>query len=367
MTNEERAAQAVAEVEAVAGTLPVEYEGTQLVARHAASVGEVFVAKLDQHWRLAKMLVASGLLPTAIKRPEQAIAIMLKGQELALPPMQAFASIHIIEGKPSLAASLMVALCVRDAGCVFTTERKDAEGATVKIERPGWAPYTGTFTREMAARVKYHTRSGLKPLLEKDNWRNYPEAMYWSRAASDACRTVCPDILAGMYTPEELMPAARVDEQGAVIAPEVEAELADSRATELRARIADQRHGMDPTATGSPTEEATAEPDPEPDAVLSPGMAAVAEEIGLTQPGPGPAVLDVVGADGERLPDGYTVVNTSPGWYQPCYDNFPLTERKYHTVAEAAGVCAAHAAEAASAQADEDAAVDGEITDLFDN
>lgn len=356
MTNEERAAQAVAEVETVTGQLPVQYEGEALPQpRQVTNVGEAFVAKLGDHWRLAKMLVASDLLPNAIKRPEQAIAVMLKGRELNLPPMQAFSSIHIIEGKPSLAASLMVALCVRDAGCTFTTLRKDADGAEVRIERPGWQSYTGIYTREMAERVKYHTRNGMKRLVEKDNWQNYPEAMFWSRAASDACRTVCPDILAGMYTPEEVMPEARVDAVGALVEPVEAVSVEDTRATELRQRIADQRQGMSPVVEAvadqlepeTPAEVFERELREEPVKFEPKDEDNAAVAKALKEPGPGPAVLDAQTSDGTALPPEYTVVNTSPGWYLPCFNSFPLTQRKYRSVAEAADICMDHAVQEA--------------------
>ena len=41
---------------------------------------------------LASLLVKSGLLPQAIKTPEQAIVIILKAKELNIPPIQAFSS-----------------------------------------------------------------------------------------------------------------------------------------------------------------------------------------------------------------------------------------------------------------------------------
>lgn len=45
-------------------------------------------------------------------------------------------------------------------------------------------------------------------------WQAYPKAMYRWRAVSVACRTVCPDVVGGLYTPEE------IDGEGMAVDPE---------------------------------------------------------------------------------------------------------------------------------------------------
>jgi len=276
------------------------------VVRSGAHVTETFVARLDAHWRLAKLLVDSELLPKAIGRPEQALAIMLKGHELNLPPMQAFSSIHVIDGKPSLAASLMMALCVRDAGCKFNVVRKDAEGAEVEIRRPGWEPYTGRFLLEDAQRVKTRQYGKTIRLMEKDNWVNYPAAMYFSRAVSDACRTVCPDIMAGMYTPEELDADVRLDPMGEPV--EVVRHGPDI-ATQANADMADLQANIQQATAPVVVEPVVVEvapPAPTPQPVAP---EPVPEPAGPPQP-PFPVATDI------KLDNPQHVVLQKPGgWY----------------------------------------------------
>lgn len=50
----------------------------------------------------AQKLIDSKLLPENIKTPEQALIIIQKGKELGFKVMQAFDSIDVIMGKPSL-------------------------------------------------------------------------------------------------------------------------------------------------------------------------------------------------------------------------------------------------------------------------
>ena len=156
----------------------------------------------------AKMLVPTGFLPKAIDTPQKAIAVMMKGRELGIPPMYALSNINIIQGKPAAAAELMLALIYRDQGddaLVFT--ETSATKATAKYKRRGWAEYqTFTFNADDAKRAG----------LTGGNWDKYPGAMLRARCISAIARLAFPDFIGGMYTPEEM--GATVDmETGEII------------------------------------------------------------------------------------------------------------------------------------------------------
>lgn len=135
-------------------------------------------------------------VPKALRGNLPAIlACVSTGREMGIGDMQALRSIHIIDGKPSFSAELMVAR-VRAAEHSITF-KASADSCTVYGKR-GDNGDTGEFeyTLEMAKRAG---------LLGKDNWKKYPEAMLWARAVSQLCRMLFADCLAGVsYTPEEL-------------------------------------------------------------------------------------------------------------------------------------------------------------------
>lgn len=123
------------------------------------------------------------------------LACVATGRALGIADMTALRSIHIIDGKATFSAELMVMLArqrghsiqgsVTEGKATVTGTRKD-NGDTMTVE----------WTLAMAERAG---------LLGKQNWRKYPEAMLWARAVSQLCRELFPDCFAGAtYTLEEL-------------------------------------------------------------------------------------------------------------------------------------------------------------------
>lgn len=163
--------------------------------------------ELDTMRNLAGILIKSGMIPQTIKTPEQAIVILLKSRELRLPPMQAFSSIAVVNGRPVLTAEVMLALIYRDfpKGVIEFVE-SSLERCVIKASRNGQNVSTFSFSMEDAKRAG---------LLGKGPWQQYPAAMMRARAISAMARAVFPDALAGcVYTPEEL--GAEVDEAGEI-------------------------------------------------------------------------------------------------------------------------------------------------------
>lgn len=145
----------------------------------------------------ASVLYKSRLLPQTIDSPEKAIAIILKGSELGIPPMLAFSHLNIIKGKPTISSELMLALIYKNLpGVTINFTRIDNTGCEIEACRPGCAVTTFKFTQEDAKSAQ---------LLDKEVWKLYPRSMYRSRCISEMARSIFPDIIMGCsYTPEEL-------------------------------------------------------------------------------------------------------------------------------------------------------------------
>ena len=161
--------------------------------------------QVDQMLSLGQTLVKSGLLPNGVKSPEAAVTIILKGRELGIPPMTALSHIHVISGKPTLSAELMLSLALQ-AGLEVWVAETNAQRATVKGVRNG-REQSLTFTMQEAKQAG---------VTNNATWTKYPAAMLRARAISAFMRVFAPDVLNGAsYTPEEM--GAEIDEDGEVV------------------------------------------------------------------------------------------------------------------------------------------------------
>lgn len=147
---------------------------------------------------LAERLAKSGLLPEKLrgKVPDVLMTIMA-GQEMGLAPMAALKAFHIIEGKPVMSADCMVGLVLASRKAVyFRCLKSSAESVVYETLRVG---------DDMIQRCEWTWEMAKKAALtSKDNWRLYPRAMLASRARSELARAVYPDVLAGVYTEDEV-------------------------------------------------------------------------------------------------------------------------------------------------------------------
>lgn len=156
----------------------------------------------EDEWKrmkdIALVAVKSGLLPDGIKTPEAAMIIALKGRELGLAPMVAYSHIHVIKGKPTMSAEIMLAHIYKDhPKAEITIEESTETKCVITAKRPG-AKKESKFewTIERAAKMG---------LTGKDNWKKQPATMLKWRAISEMKRTVFPEVLMGIdYTPDEL-------------------------------------------------------------------------------------------------------------------------------------------------------------------
>ena len=172
------------------------------------------VRSVDQsEWSIMReqssILVKTGFLPTSIKTPEQAVAIMLKGRELGIPTMYALSNIAVIQGKPVAGAELLLALVYRDHGDnAIRFKQTDNKVCTIEYRRRSW---------QQPERYSYSIEDAKTAgLLGNQTWQKYPQAMLRARCISSVARMAFADTIGGMYTPEELGAAVTVNYEGVV-------------------------------------------------------------------------------------------------------------------------------------------------------
>lgn len=184
-------------------------------------------------WKLlvqqAEIFVKGGL--TSVRTPEAAISIMVLGRELGFQPMQSFRLIDVINNKPTLNAGGMAAMvqthCRKHGGYLRVIESSD-QIATIEFKRAEWPDAASvSFSMDDAKRAGLAGKDG--------PWKLYPRNMLYARAMANACRMGFPDVVAGLYDPDELAPAMpsmtrQASEPGALDDPNViDAEPGDPR------------------------------------------------------------------------------------------------------------------------------------------
>lgn len=148
--------------------------------------------------KVGEYAIKSGFLPGTIKTPQQAVIIALKGKELGIPPLQAFAQISVVNGKPTISAELMLALIYKNIPTAeIQFKQNDDKVSEIHARRNSNQDFAVfKFTIEDAKKAQ---------LLGKDVWQKYPAAMLRARNITAMARALFADAIAGAsYTAEEL-------------------------------------------------------------------------------------------------------------------------------------------------------------------
>lgn len=151
----------------------------------------------EEAWRFAETIArASGFIPGAfVGKPANILCAITTGAELGIGPMQSLRSIHVVDGRPTLSAELMLSLAI-SAGVRHRWLEQTSEVARLRLTRDGFEPHEHSFTFEEAKKAG---------LTTKTNWKSYPAAMLRARCLSTALRAFCPDVLgSGVYVEGEL-------------------------------------------------------------------------------------------------------------------------------------------------------------------
>lgn len=168
---------------------------TAIVRAETAAVTRGIIPRtMDEAMRVAE--IASKERLYGVKSPQEAFVRVATGLELGLSPFQALNAIYVVEGRPTLAASWMQAVCIGSPVCeYFEFVESTDRVATYVAKRKGRPEMKMGYTIEQAQ------RAGLAGRL---TWKQHPEDMLRARAISKLARALFPDVLAGLYTPDEV-------------------------------------------------------------------------------------------------------------------------------------------------------------------
>ena len=161
-------------------------------------------------WKMANALHNSRLFAN-FANPEAIFAVLLRGRSLGLDAVTSLSNFHVIEGKPTMHAALIVGLILKSGKAEYF------ELVETTDERAVWATRRKGATREVT--MSWDVRDALNAGLlvgtpenatgvsksgKPSNWDKYRRTMFRWRGAVELGRAVYPDVTAGLYTPDEI-------------------------------------------------------------------------------------------------------------------------------------------------------------------
>jgi hypothetical protein len=171
-------------------------------------------AGLQERAAYIARIAPSTILPTAYRgNAANAFVAAETGCALGLEPLQALASIAVINGRATLSSDLMAAV-IRRAGHTLRIVENSPESVTATLIRAD----DKTFKFEVTWDKDKAVKAGLWG--QKGPWSQYPTQMLRARAITEVARQGASEALMGMiYSPEDF--GATITDTGEVIEAEV--------------------------------------------------------------------------------------------------------------------------------------------------
>lgn len=183
------------------GNLPVSTggaaAGTKVALRTGGNIAGIIPTSIEEVFRLASAIAASGLAPSGMNTAEKLTVAILHGLEIGIPPMMAINKIAVVNGRPTLWGDAIPAL-LWSKGFKLREEIGAGPGgrfAECTVIRPNGEVITRSFTENDAKVAGLWGRQG--------PWKQYPDRMLQMRARGLASRDGAADVLSGIYLAEE--------------------------------------------------------------------------------------------------------------------------------------------------------------------
>jgi hypothetical protein len=178
-----------------------------------------------------ELIARSGLC--GVKDAAGGFIVALTCHQEGIPVLDFPKKYHIIQGRLAMKADAMLAE-FRSRGGRYKIVEASVNKAEILVT---WEGTTSPFTYTMEDGRRTGDALDGKGKL-KDNWEKRPESMLWARCVSRMVRMLCPEVVAGVYTPEEIMDIGPTgDAQKVAVVDRATVEKAIIRAKEVKADV----------------------------------------------------------------------------------------------------------------------------------
>lgn len=224
--------------------------------------GALAAANVEQLMELAKMMaVAQVAVPKHLRsNPGACLAIAIQASEWEMSPFAVANKSYVVNDRLSFEAQLINAVILRRAPIIgrFKVEYR-GEGKTRRCKV--WAKVRDPDTNEIE-KVEYESPEiGTIPVQNSPLWKGDPDQQLFYYSSRAMCRRHFPDVILGIYTPEELAEAIDVPAQVRTIP---DATIGQSRAIAEKTEAAPERFYREAQSVTEAAQQEQAAKKPEP-------------------------------------------------------------------------------------------------------
>jgi hypothetical protein len=145
---------------------------------------------------MGEMIAGSGMF--GCTKVEQGMVLAMQCLAEGKAPLELAKTYHILDGKLTMRSDAMLGRYLTSGGKVKWLVRNDTEVKGLWICDENEIEI-GVKLEDMKANGVAMGKTGIK-----ENWKKYPKQMLTARCISEAVRLLMPQIISGVYTPEEV-------------------------------------------------------------------------------------------------------------------------------------------------------------------
>lgn len=143
--------------------------------------------------QIANAFFESGIFKN-VKSAAQALVKIIAGREQGLAPIQAMSSVFIFDDKICYLTKVFLAKIKKTKGYDYRIKESNDKVCTIEFYRESKLIGTTTYSYQDACKAG---------LVNKDNWKKYPQIMLYYRAGSNGIKMFMPEIIDGIYLYED--------------------------------------------------------------------------------------------------------------------------------------------------------------------
>lgn len=156
--------------------------------------------------QIAQAFFDSGIFKD-VKSAAQALVKIIAGREQGLSPIESMTAVYILDDKICYLTKVFTAKIKKTKVFDYKVKASTEEICTIEFYENGELLGTSSYSIKQAAKAG---------LVNRDNWRKYPQSMLFNRAASIGMKMFVPQILGGVNLYEDFDELPGVKQSNAI-------------------------------------------------------------------------------------------------------------------------------------------------------